>query len=140
MNSISDGQAVYMWMIGLIIGKILHKSGLISLTHVRVGNTQTFKHMYYKNINYNLCVHTRIYYTLYFLLCTVCTYSTLYCSGSYCGLAGLPCLRTKVEGVQATQYKSSPWSLKGSYNTGELEWSLRNSQDYLKLLRSEQKI
>ena len=99
MISMSDGQAVYMWMIGLIIGKILHKSGLISLTHVHVGNKQTFKNMYYKNINYTLCVHTRIYYTLYFLLCTVCTYSTLYCAGSYCGLAGLPCPWTKVEGV-----------------------------------------
>ena len=93
----------------------------------------------YKNINYTLCIHTRIYYILYFLLCIVCTYSTLFHSGSYCGLAGLPCLQTKVEGVRPPR--------KRVHHGSSLELQILVSGlvseallGYFKLLRSEQKI
>ena len=88
---------------------------------------------------YTLCVcylYLLYFYTFYFVLFVHILH--YFVQVVTVGLAGLPCPWTKVEGVLGHPVQSSSWSLRGSYNTGELEWSLRNSQDYFKLLRNEQ--
>ena len=80
-----------------------------------------------------------VYTILYISTLYVCTYSTLSCSGSYCGLTGLPCLQTKVEGVRPPR--------KRVHHGSSLELQILVSGlvseallGYFKLLRSEQKI
>ena len=75
---------------------------------MHVGYKQTFETHIPKYKLYFMCPYSYLH-TLYFY--SVCMYIilTISCSGSYCGVTGLPCLRTKEKAPGHLVTNSLPW-------------------------------